>query len=109
MAEEKARPALKDLIPCGEENAVSVPTLAKILGTNERDVRKQVSNLRTQGELILSSARGYFRPATVGELRRFVSAMTKRGRATFAAVAAARKALRQLEAERGECNAGPRR
>ena len=103
MAEEKARPSLKDLIPRGEENAVSVPMLVKVLGTNERDVRKQVSILRTQGELILSSSRGYFRPATVGELRRFVSAMTKRGRATFAAVAAARKVLRQLEnQERGE-------
>lgn len=103
MAEEKARPSLKDLIPRGEENAVSVPMLAKVLGTNERDVRKQVSILRTQGELILSSARGYFRPATMGELRRFVSAMTKRGRATFAAVSAARKVLKQLEQrERGE-------
>ena len=103
MAEEKARPFLKDLIPRGEESAVSVPTLAKTLGTSERDVRKQVSILRMQGELILSSARGYFRPATVGELRQFVSAMTKRGRATFAAVASARKVLRQLEnQERGE-------
>lgn len=100
MSDNKTKKLLMDLIPRGEESAVSVPTLAKILGTNERDIRKQVSNLRTQGELILSSARGYFRPATVGELRRFVSAMTKRGRATFAAVAAARKALRQLEAER---------
>ncbi|MBE6677923.1 MAG: hypothetical protein E7597_03915 [Ruminococcaceae bacterium] len=92
-----------ELLPEGRENAISRRDLMTITGLNDRELRKTIAAERRAGALILSSTdsehNGYFRPASADELRRFVASMTRRGKATFAAVAAARKALKQIEAE----------
>lgn len=93
-----------ELLPEGQENAVSRKDLATITGLNDRELRRAIASERREGALILSSTdsehSGYFRPASADELRRFVASMTRRGKATFAAVAQARKALKHIEAEK---------
>lgn len=92
-----------DLLPEGQKNALSRQALMSITGLTDRELRKAIATERREGALILSSTdsehSGYFRPASADELRRFVASMTRRGKATFAAVAQARKALKQIEAE----------
>ncbi|MGN0453091.1 MAG: hypothetical protein ACI4GZ_04735 [Ruminococcus sp.] len=93
-----------ELLPEGQENAISRRDLAAITGLNDRELRREIASERREGALILSSTdsehSGYFRPASANELRRFVASMTRRGKATFAAVAQARKALKRIEAEK---------
>ncbi len=93
-----------ELLPEGQENAISRKDLATITGLNDRELRREIASERREGALILSSTdsehSGYFRPASADELRRFVTSMTRRGKATFAAVAQARKALKRIEAEK---------
>ncbi len=92
-----------ELLPEGQENAVSRKDLIAITGMNDRELRKMIASERRDGALILSSTdsehSGYYRPASADELRRFVASMTRRGKATFAAVTEARKALKRIEAE----------
>lgn len=93
-----------ELLPEGQENAVSRRDLATITGLNDRELRRAIASERREEALILSSTdsehSGYYRPASADELRRFVASMTRRGKATFAAVAEARKALKRIEAEK---------
>ncbi len=93
-----------DLLPEGQENAVSRKDLATITGLNDRELRREIASERREGALIISSSdtkhNGYFRPANADELRRFVVSMTNRGKRTFAAVAEARKVLKRIEAEK---------
>ena len=89
-----------DLLATGEENALSRRQLAALLGISDRTVRYKIAAERRQGLLILSTTEGgggYFKAANREELRRFVASMTSRGRETFAAVTAARKALAEME------------
>lgn len=95
--------AIYDLLPVGEENAVSRRELTQRIGVSDRRLRQQIAQERKAGALILSSEShsGYYRPANAQELRRFVASMTSRGAGVFAAVAAARAALAEFEEREG--------
>lgn len=98
-----------NLLPEGRENAISRRDLATVTGMNDRELRRAIASERREGALILSSTdaehNGYFRPANADEPRRFVASMTRRGKATFAAITEARKALKRIEAEKeGKCD-----
>ena len=72
----KAR--IYDLLPVGGEHTISRSELASITGMPDRQLRRQIAAERRAGLLILSSAEiggGYFRPADVQELRRWVAMM----------------------------------
>ena len=91
-----------DVLPAGEEKAVSRSTLAAMLGLSDRELRREIAGERLHGALILSTMKhggGYFRAASLEELRRWVNSMESRGRATFAVVSAARKYLREQGVE----------
>ncbi len=97
---------IHDLLPKGKENAISRRTLAMISGLDERTLRRHIAAERRAGALILSSSDtnggGYYRPANAEEIRRFVASMTRRGKATFAAIAEARKVLKECENKESE-------
>ncbi len=94
-----------DILPTGEENAISRRDLMRITGYTDRQLRKQIADERRAGALILSSTDckngGYFRheAGNAAELRHFINSMSHRGRATFAVLKAARDALKELECE----------
>ena len=69
---------LLQLIPTGEENAISAEKLAGVIHCNKRNLRAMVSQLRRDGAVIGSSNRGYFIPATIEELERTLKRNTRR-------------------------------
>lgn len=60
-------------IDFGEENAVSMKELARILDASCRDVRRMIESARTDGIIIASSDKGYFYPARKRELADYCS------------------------------------
>lgn len=64
----------------GEENAVKVRQLSKILDLSGRDITICINALRRSGEVICSSCQGYFLPSTVDDVKRFYRQMTSRQR-----------------------------
>ncbi|MDO4484257.1 MAG: hypothetical protein Q4C54_07460 [Clostridia bacterium] len=60
-----------NLIPEGEENAVSMRDLARALQTEERKVRQYVEKARADGLFICSGDAGYFLPADDADLIRY--------------------------------------
>lgn len=97
-----------DLLPTGEQNAISRRELMTITGYTDRQLRKQIAAERRAGALILSSPDryngGYFRHevGNAAELRRFINFMSSHGRATFAVLKAARAALAEIEQAEAE-------
>ena len=108
--------AIFDILPTGEQNAISRRELMNITGYTDRELRLQIAAERRAGALILSSTDsvngGYFRPedGNAAELRHFINSMSRRARATFAVLKAARKALVEIEKSNGEggCEDGKR-
>lgn len=61
-------------LPTGEPNAIPLSEIHRISGAaDERATRKIIENLRRDGVVICSSECGYYFPADVIELRRYVS------------------------------------
>lgn len=95
--------SIYDLLPEGQENAISRRDLIALTGMSDRALRKAIASERRAGALILSSVEygssGYFRPSqgNAGELRRYIASMTSRGRETFAVLKAAKAALAEIE------------
>ena len=77
-----------DLLPVGAEYAISRRQLSQITGLPDRRLRRKIAEERKAGLLILSSTAevggGYFRPADIYELRRWVAMMTAHTNATLA-------------------------
>lgn len=90
---------MKIVFPVGEENAVTMSTLAAFWHVDDRAARRRIELLRRNGEVICSSDRGYFRPANVGELRRYV-------RRSFAGIKTRRSCLKGAEALLADVEAG---
>lgn len=97
--------AIFDLLPRGEENAVSSKALADLVGVKTvRELQHRVSAERESGALILSTCRGgYFRPAAGEQGQREIAAFarTLQARAinTLRAIRAAREALENVEGQ----------
>lgn len=56
----------------GENNGVSLAELINICGLDNRNTRLVIEDLRRKGTVICSSENGYFYPATIEELTRYV-------------------------------------
>jgi biotin operon repressor len=78
---------ITDFLSSGEDQAISLSDLAALVNIPERAVKKEILNARLQGELIISTERGYFLSAGEDDLRDYVC---KRK----AVIKTARKALR---------------
>ncbi len=95
--------SIYEILPEGHRNAISKRDLIALTGMSDRTLRRRIAAERRAGALILSStesgSHGYFRPepGNAEELRRYVISMTRRGCETFAALSAARAALKEIE------------
>lgn len=93
---------LISLLGHGEGNAISQEQLRALLGFGSvRATRQIVEDARRAGEIVLSSARGYFRPSEDPaeaeiELERYLHLQAERLRTNRASVASARIALARL-------------
>lgn len=95
-----------DILPIGEENAISAKDLAARLGLSEREVRARISKELQEGAFCLSSMHrpgGYFRPSEGekgrAELTRFYRRELARSRSSVRKLATIGTALSQLEGQ----------
>lgn len=86
-----------DLLRRGEQNAISMEDLSRLLNLSSRACRKAVEAERLTGKLILSSERGYFLPgagaAGRAEILRFQRRVSARIRAGQAVLRSSRRVL----------------
>lgn len=59
---------LLSLIPIGQENAISMKSLARLTDSTLQEVRQWVENARLSGMIIASSQSGYYIPVNEEEL-----------------------------------------
>ena len=59
---------LLSLIPIGEENAISMKSLARLTDSSLQEIRQWVENARLDGMIIASSQSGYYVPVDEEEL-----------------------------------------
>ena len=86
---------LMDLLPKGEENAISMHELGSLIGMENREVRKMIFNARCAGKIICSSEKGYFLPVTDMELLKWYRIAKARGVATMTTLKKARQILKE--------------
>jgi Mn-dependent DtxR family transcriptional regulator len=91
MREQTFASRLLDLIPFGEENAVSTKELASLLNCHWREITLTVHYLRRKGHVICSCQRGFFKPERRDEIEHFVRTMRSRCKHIKAAAASAEK------------------
>jgi len=91
----KAANTLLDIIPEGEENAVSMKFLSAICETDERTIRKAIFDLRCSGAIIAGTSAGYYIPVTEQELKDYYTMARSRALSTFRSLKAVRADLKQ--------------
>lgn len=92
-----------DLLPTGENNAISRRELMSITGYTDRQLRRQIAAERRAGALILSSVDGtrggYFKPTegNSSEIKRYIASMASHAKNTLITAMKAYEALEELE------------
>lgn len=93
-----------ELLPVGAENAISCKQLMEITGLEDRQLRRRIAAERRDGKIILSSFSevngGYYIPADMSEVRRWVLMMEAHGSSVYEVLRAAKEAI--AAAERGD-------
>ena len=83
------------LIPEGEENAVSMSSLAHSLRVECRDIRALVLKARKEGYIVASNMKGYFIPTDSKELLRYYRRTQQRQTTTAVSIGAVRRKLKE--------------
>lgn len=95
-----------EILGIGEENALSPDYLRVVLGfKSNRALQKQIEIERHDGKVILSSTTppgGYYLPADVSEIRRFIVTLENRSRNTLLALKSARDYLNHCGLDDGD-------
>lgn len=71
MTRENGFKFLLEVIPYGEENAISMTELSCILGITPRNVRSLVFKARVSGNIIAGTDEGYFIPVSLEEMQKY--------------------------------------
>lgn len=91
-----------DFIPSGQNHAIAMNELAQRMGTNQRTARKLVFEARRHGAVICSTcgenASGYYRPATINEVRPYIAMQEHRISSAKAALKSAKKFVEAAKA-----------
>lgn len=94
----------RDMIPYGRENAISRPELCRLTGLSDREVRRQIADLRAEDsddDMVIASSsrrgRGYFLTDKPEDIRAFIAEMLKRIRMVYRAIKVAKKKLHRIE------------
>ena len=69
---EGKKHGIMDYIPSGQDNAVSMKSLASILHRSTREIRLMVRNARIDGEIIVGNEYGYYQPTCEEDLIRWI-------------------------------------
>lgn len=97
--EKKLR--ISDLLQPGSENGLTLSELVRLMGEDERSIRRRIQAERKAGKLILSDNKsGYFLPASEHEVRRFIRSMSNRSREIAEVSRAAEDALFRITGQR---------
>ena len=100
MADEALKARIMDILEAGK--TVTTAALMDETGLSRRDLQKAIHALRLDGVVICSRTTeggGYWIPATPEQAQQYVDSMTRRGKAVFAAVSAARRFVKQQAKE----------
>lgn len=95
------RRELIDYIPVSPDR-ISMTSLARTLGENERVTRKMISDARINGEIIGSDSEGYYIPIEPQEMASYYRIHHKRAMTCLRGLKAVRKALRAAGVDIGE-------
>lgn len=93
----------REHIPIGRDNAITRQRLCDITGQNDREVRRQISELRAHDDetnlviVSVSNGRGYYRSDQPDDIRHFVAEMQKRNRMVYQAIKIAKRVLKRIE------------
>ena len=93
----------RDMIPIGHSCAISRRGLCSLTGLSDREVRRQISGLRTEKDpdgmviVSVSTGNGYYRTSNPDEIEHFVNEMRHRNRATYRAIKTAESTLKHLK------------
>lgn len=94
----------RDVIPIGRENAISRSALCRITGLHDREVRRQIAELRAEDDgsnmVIVSSSRrgrGYFRTDNPEDIQQFIAESQHRIQMTTNAIRVARQVLTRID------------
>ena len=93
----------RETIPVGRENAVTRSRLCELTGANDREVRRQISQLRSVDDgtdmviVSLSNGRGYYRTNNPDEIRHFINEMLKCNRMVFRTIRTAELVAHRIE------------
>ena len=94
----------RDMIPYGRENAISRPKLCRLTGISDREVLRQITDLRAEDsddDLVIASSsrrgRGYFLTDKPEDIRAFIAEMLKRIRMVHRAIKVAKKKLHRID------------
>lgn len=96
----------REHIPIGRENAVTRRQLCDLTGLSDREVRRQISQLRSVDDgtdmviVSLSNGRGYYRTSNPDEIRHFIAEMRKRNRMVFRTIRTAEQVAHRIEMDK---------
>ena len=91
------RMRIESMLSHGKENGIRREELARLLGTDERSLRRQIQRERKAGALIMADCKnGYFLPSSEADIRRFVKSMSRRAREIEEVSYMAEKTLAQM-------------
>lgn len=77
---DKFTGTVADFIHEGRENSTHMQDLKKIIGTDERTIRKKIEQLREAGARIIGDDSGYYFPADDQEVLYYIRRMGKKKR-----------------------------
>lgn len=69
-----------EYLDVGEENAKTNEELSRFFGLDGREMRDLIRKARLAGEPICATNKGYFKPATIDDLKKSVSRLYKQAR-----------------------------
>lgn len=87
----------------GEDQAISMTFLARVLNVDKRTVRSFVHNARLNGYVIVGNDSGYFVPRTEAEVTAWLNRQECALRSKAKALRSAREALKDEVYERSDC------
>ena len=86
-----------NILNTGEEHAMHASYIEKCTGLTPRAIRLAVDELQKAGKFVLSSDKGYFKPAGRGDIEKYRRRELSRMWSVQKNVKAADKAIEQLE------------
>lgn len=84
----------------GKGNGIHLQELEKITGLDNRALRKVIESIRRSGVCVCSDENGYYLPANVNELERYIKRVSKTARSTFFTLQTARNELEKMQIDK---------